>query len=104
MADRYKNKKVKINERGKQYYKSLISTNIPVQNSDLRIVARAGDRLDILANKYYKNPSYWWIIAEANKLRDGGFALDPSVEIRVPGNIQPILQEFRRINEEFLDR
>ena len=43
MANRYKNKKAQINEEGKKYFKTSIATNIPIQNSDLRIVARAGD-------------------------------------------------------------
>lgn len=29
-------------------------------------VFKEGDRLDILAYKYYKDPQLWWIILEAN--------------------------------------
>ena len=27
---------------------------------------RAGDRLDTLANKFYRDPRKWWLIADAN--------------------------------------
>lgn len=27
---------------------------------------KAGDRLESLAMKFYRDPEYWWIIAEAN--------------------------------------
>ena len=37
-----------------------------------------------------------------NKLKDGGLKTD--IELRIPININPILQEFRNINEEFLNR
>ena len=62
------------------------------------------EKLEGLAYKYYQDTSLWWIIAGANNIRNGSFALDPSEKIRIPRNIQPILEEFRRINEEFQNR
>jgi|TARA_R110001592_G_scaffold210304_1_gene461746 hypothetical protein len=102
---RYTNTIIKNDkETGKRVYGLTLYPPIPIQDGDQFIYPIDGDRFENVAFRYYGDSTLWWIIAEANKLRDGGFALDPSVEIRVPGNIQPILQEFRRINEEFLDR
>ena len=28
--------------------------------------AKAGDRLDLLAHKFYRNPRKWWLICDAN--------------------------------------
>jgi nucleoid-associated protein YgaU len=99
MPDRYKNKKVQINEKGKRYYKSLLFTNIPVQTSDLRIVSKLGDRLDILANKYYKSPSYWWIIAEANGIGKGSLFVKPGTFLRIPTNLAKIKEAQNKLDK-----
>ena len=36
------------------------------QRSDYYIFSREGDRLDLIANDFYDDPTYWWVIAEAN--------------------------------------
>jgi nucleoid-associated protein YgaU len=99
MANRYKNKKAQINEEGKKYFKTSIATNIPIQNSDLRIVARAGDRLDVLALKYYNNSTYWWIIAEANGVGKGSLFVKPGTFLRIPVNLAKIEQEQDKLDE-----
>ena len=80
---RYSNTLVKKNKIGQRVYGVTLYPTIPIQDGD---------------------QSLWWIIAEANQLKDGGFALEPDIELRIPRNIAPILQEFRNINEEFLNR
>lgn len=102
---RYKNTIVKIDKKnGYRVYGVTLYPSIPIQDGDDFIYPYDGERVETLAYKYYQDTSLWWIIAGANNLRDGGFALDPSVEIRIPQNIQPILEEFRRLNEEFQSR
>tara|TARA_B100001564_G_C20537239_1_gene622620 strand:- start:197 stop:511 length:315 start_codon:yes stop_codon:yes gene_type:complete len=102
---RYKNTAVKINkENGSRVYGLTLYPTIPIQDGDEFIYPFDGERVETIAYKYYQDTSLWWIIAGANNLRDGGFALDPTKELRIPKNIQPILEEFRRLNEEFQSR
>lgn len=42
---------------------------------------REGDRLDLLATKFYRNPRKWWLIADANPQ-----FLSPE-ELLVPGQV-----------------
>jgi len=42
---------------------------------------REGDRLDLLAQKFYRNPRKWWLIADANPR-----FLSPD-ELLVPGEV-----------------
>jgi nucleoid-associated protein YgaU len=42
---------------------------------------REGDRLDLLAAKFYRNPRKWWLIADANPQ-----CLSPD-ELLVPGQV-----------------
>ena len=104
--NRYINNETNVFKRydGKRVFRTTRYPKIPIGFNDIYIVASETDYLDSLAYKYYQDTSLWWIIAGANNLRDGGFALDPAVEIRIPQNIQPILEEFRRLNEEFQSR
>jgi len=102
---RYKNTKVKIDRKtNNRVYGLTLYPTIPIQDGDEFLFPYDGERIETIAYKYYQDTSLWWIIAGANNLRDGGFGLDPTVELRIPKNIQPILEEFRRLNEEFQSR
>jgi hypothetical protein len=54
--------------------------------------------LDLLASKYYGNPSYWWIISVANNLNDASLSIEPGRQLRIPSDINSVLNEFERIN------
>lgn len=43
-----------------------------------------GERLDQLANTYYKNPEYWWIIPEYNPQIEDFTNISPGTIIRMP--------------------
>jgi len=43
-----------------------------------------GDNLDTLALKYYNNPTYYWIIADFNKINDPYIKLKEGMQIRIP--------------------
>ena len=101
---RYDNTIIKKNKIGQRVYGVTLYPTIPIQDGDKFYYPIDGERVDSVAEKFYGDQSLWWIIAEANKLKDGGFALEPDIELRIPININPILQEFRNINEEFLNR
>tara|TARA_B100000287_G_C20431672_1_gene701784 strand:+ start:415 stop:726 length:312 start_codon:yes stop_codon:yes gene_type:complete len=101
---RYDNTITKKNKIGQRVYGITLYPTIPIQDGDKFYVPTDGERLDTLAHKFYDDQSLWWIIAEANFLKSGSFALDPDKELRIPMNISPILQEFRNINQEFLNR
>ena len=96
---RYKDTIVKLDkDSGSRVYGLTIYPRIPIQDGDLFISPTEGDRLESLAFRYYEDTSLWWVIAEANNLRDGRFALDPNKELRIPINLAPILLEFRDLN------
>ncbi len=58
------------------------------------------DRLENLAHRYYGDSKLWWVIALANKIRDGSYSLKPDEKIRIPSNIQNILKDLRAINSD----
>tara|TARA_B100000287_G_scaffold343088_1_gene329918 strand:- start:3768 stop:4049 length:282 start_codon:yes stop_codon:yes gene_type:complete len=52
------------------------------KNSDLLLIATAGDRCDLLAQQYYGDSSFWWFIASVNKLKTNN--IEAGTQIRVP--------------------
>jgi len=64
---------------------------IPIQDSDVFIYPKFGDRLDTLAQKYYEDTSLWWIIAKANNLDEAHIGLEVDKQIRIPINITFII-------------
>lgn len=41
-------------------------------------------RLDHIANKYYGNPAYWWVIANANNIFDAFDEIKIGTVLRIP--------------------
>jgi nucleoid-associated protein YgaU len=56
----------------------------PVPSSFLYYTVRDGDRLDVLANKVYGRPDYWWKLADANPELFYPDQLIPGAIIRIP--------------------
>ena len=71
--------------KGKRYYANSKYPDIPLGRNDIYVYTTVGDRLDILAQQYYKDSSLWWIIANANpKLRQDSLTPSPGIQIRIP--------------------
>ena len=82
----------------KKYLESTIYPKIKASNEDIYIISTQSDRLDLLASKYYGNPTYWWIIAVANNLNDASLSIEIGRQLRIPANVSNIMSEFKRIN------
>ena len=98
MPSRYNNTKIKIGRDGKRVLKPTIYPKIPIRDSDVFIYPKFGDRLDNLAQKYYKDVSLWWIIAKANELSKGQISPDPLKKLRIPTEIDDILESVQKSN------
>ena len=70
MAKRYEKTLTYVNEeKNKSVYRTTIYKKVEEKNSDMYFIAQSGDRLDILAERFYKDASLWWVIARANNLK-----------------------------------
>jgi hypothetical protein len=67
-------------------YDSVVLPHIEPHDNDVLIMTTAEDRLDLLANHYYDDPSMWWIIAAANNLIDIDLKLKEGTQLRIPTN------------------
>ena len=97
---RYKSiKLVKPNQTSR-----LLTTSypaIPYSSDDFYVITTGGDRFDLLANEYYENSEYWWVIAVANPhVSRKDFVINQGVQLRIPVNIADIIERFKNKNAQ----
>jgi hypothetical protein len=95
MPSRYKYTSIKTTKKGKRVFRPTMYPKIPIQDSDVFIYPKFGDRLDTLAQKYYEDMSLWWIIAKANNLDEAHIGLEVDKQIRIPINITFIINRLK---------
>jgi len=98
MSTRYAHTKIKKDKDGRRVLKPTIYPRVPIRDSDIFIYPKYGDRLDTLAFKHYGDTSLWWIIAKANNLDNGVVGLDPTRQIRIPLDIEPVLTQLKKLS------
>lgn len=61
-----------LDDRQDMYIETINETVIPETNQDQyhEVLKEEENRLDIISNKYYGTPDYFWIIAMGNNLID----------------------------------
>jgi hypothetical protein len=85
---------------GKQYYKAKQFPNIPPSADDIYVVTVEGDRLDLLADIYYRDASFWWVIAAVNNNSTLGSLFPvPGTQLRIPPNLSNILSQYDNYNK-----
>ena len=85
-------------DSGKKYYPTFIYPTIVEKTTDVYIIGSFSDRLDNLAYAYYKDPTLWWIIAEANNIGKGDLLVPVGKQIRIPTEITSIIEEYSALN------
>ena len=101
MRERNYYSKLKMDKNRGRYLKPLRYPNIPLSTSDMYVNTVVGDRLDLMADQFYNDPRLWWLIAQANpdKLRRDSYSVSVGLEIRIPGGVNNILNQFKILNK-----
>jgi len=81
---RYKKSEGKKDSDGNRFRVLPIYKNVKRNQQDLYILSKETDRLDLLSQKYYSTPKFWWVIALANKLGKGSLFCKPGLQLRIP--------------------
>ena len=95
---RYNNIPVQTRFDGKRVYKTTVYPIILPADTDIQVVSNEGDYLDTLAYKYYGDPTLYWIIAVVNKIGKGRLSVDAGLTLRIPININDIIDQYNRLN------
>ena len=65
--------------------KTTLYNTIPLSDKDIYVTTQTGDRLDMLASRFYDNPTLWWYIAKANNLNF--MTLPAGISLRIPHSV-----------------
>ena len=85
---------------GEKIYRDVKYPTIKKTLDDVYVFTTVGDRFDTLAQQYYGNSSFWWIISIANEeLSQDSLTPPVGSQIRIPSNPSPIINEFEAINK-----
>ena len=95
---RYDSAKVRKDKNGTRYYKPTVVPNVPIKDSDIFVYPVYGDRFETIAQRYYNDSTLWWIIAKANELSKGQISADPLKKLRIPTEIDDILESVQKSN------
>ena len=98
MPNRYQNIPIeKIN--GKRVYQTVRYPEIPLNENDIYVYTTQGDRFDILAQQYYGDQSYWWVISIANaQLFQNSLVIPEGIQLRIPSDLAGVLSSFNLLN------
>jgi len=92
--NRYESTKIKDDKLNTTKY-----PNFPKLPTDLYIISREQDRLDTLANEFYEDPRYWWVIARANNLGKGTLDVPMGKQLRIPFPITGLTAKLQEVEE-----
>jgi hypothetical protein len=98
MARRYENIGTYKTDNGKVIYLSTRYPSVVTSNEDFYIIARAEDRLDLIASDFYGDSTLWWVVSMANDLPQDSMFAPLGFQLRIPGNLSRALNEFDAIN------
>ena len=102
MASRYQNIGLQKVDNGETIYLPTKYPTLVPSNEDYYIIAREEDRMDLIANDFYGDPTLWWVIAMANDLPGDSFFPPRGFQLRIPGNATNAISKFNEENSDFL--
>lgn len=102
--NRYKEtvQKIRHNGHGKRRWETMYYPTFEKRNSDIYIMTKRMERLDLLANEYYGDPRLWWVISRSNThIPKGTFQIPPGKRLRIPNplTVLTVLEELQ--NSQF---
>lgn len=71
-------------DEGTRRYSSLYYPIFERKTSDIYIITKASDRLDLLAYDYYGDSRYWVVLARSNKLNNATLKPPAGFRLRIP--------------------
>tara|TARA_R100001377_G_C3190631_1_gene110417 strand:- start:1246 stop:1569 length:324 start_codon:yes stop_codon:yes gene_type:complete len=97
---RLRNENEFVGTIGDQYYRTNYYPQIEPQESDIYVETEWGDRLDLLASRFYGDVTLYWIIsiANPNKINFGSITLPVGTQLRIPVNINGIVASYNQLN------
>jgi hypothetical protein len=96
---RYQDIPSKKDQRNVMVVRSTIYPPIVRHDEDIYVITTVGDTLYALAEQYYEDVNYYWVIGEANEnISKITQTLQPGLQIRIPSQLSQILTDYEDLN------
>ena len=85
---------------GAEFYTTNFYPQIPLNSNDIYVITDFGDRLDLLANQFYNDPTLYWVIASANpdEIELDSLSVKGGIQLRIPIQLESILSNYETAN------
>ena len=87
-------KSIKDSRREVSKYESTTYPVFERKETDIYIITRKLERLDLLSSRYYGDARFWWVIASANNIGKGTLVIPAGKQIRIPQTVNDIFQQL----------
>lgn len=77
-------------------YIAYLDLNVPTSDGDLVYKFKAGDRLDLLAERFYNDPQKSWVILQANPEYSFEYEIKIGDNIVIPQNAREV--DYSNVN------
>lgn len=99
MGKRFRKIQNNTTSSGITFKKNVIYPEIPLDENDVYVISQYGDRYDVLALEFFKDPQLWWIISSANNYQKGSLNITPGIQLRIPANKDAAIELFNEVNK-----
>ena len=100
---RYQDIPNKKDDHNNQVVRSTLYPPIPRHEDDIYVLTTTGDTLYALAETYYNDVNYYWVIGEANeKVNKRTQKIQPGLQLRIPSQLTTILRDFEELNNPLI--
>lgn len=83
------------------FYRNVSYPVIPASANDIYVITDFGDRFDTLANQFYGDSRFWWVIATSNPnaVSFDSLAPEPGTQLRIPSSPQSAMELYNKLNK-----
>ena len=99
MSSRYQNIEIIKSKENKNIYSQVYYPEFGNQEDDIYIITSITDRLDLISLDFYGDEKLWWVIVMVNNLEGDSIFPPVGVQLKIPKNIEDILNKFNKENE-----
>lgn len=83
---------------GKQQYTSFVFPSFNESADDIVINVSEYDRLDVLAEQFFNDPTLWWVISVYNNISEPSLYVNNRTYLRIPNDIQKVFSKIKELN------
>lgn len=75
-----------LTDEGVEFWDTLVLPDARTRQDDVQYIVASGDRIDLIADRFYQDARLWWVVAWANNLEILPTDLVEGQQLRIPSS------------------